>query len=554
MNAKLICYHKMQKFARVARRIFKKVKGWYSLKCKLSDEKNFLLDSCTLYHLFKESIPMILGAIVGDVVGSRYEFNNIKSKKFKLVTSACSFTDDTVMTLAVASALRKWKKGEPIKEKDFAKAVIEEMKSFGKKYPNAGYAARFRNWLFGRSSKPYGSFGNGSAMRVSPIAWYFDDLETVEKFAGISAEVTHNHPQGIKGAQATAAAIFLARKGKSKAAIRGYIEAKYDYDLSRTCDEIRPVYTFDGSCLGTVPEAIVAFLDADNFEDALRNAVSLGGDTDTLAAITCSIAQGLWEIPEEIEKSVRGKLDDFLNAELDQWELALAEQEQEQEQGKTSNGITEMVFILDRSGSMSGLESDTIGGFNSMIEKQKNEGGEAYVSTILFDDVQEVLHNRVKLSEIKPMTEKEYFTRGSTALLDAVGRAIHHTTAVHNNTAFEDIPEHTIFVIITDGYENASRQYSYEKVKSMIEHKKEKRGWEFLFVGANVDAVQAASNIGISARRAVNYVADAKGTEAVYEGVSEAMCCMSRSIEPDFELDDSWREEIDEDFRRRSRR
>ena len=495
---------------------------------------------------------MILGAIVGDVVGSHYEFNNIKTKKFKLVTPTCSFTDDTVMTLAVASALRKWKKGEPIKEKDFAKAVIEAMKSFGKMYPNAGYAGRFRNWLFGRSSKPYGSFGNGSAMRVSPVAWYFDDLETVEKFAGISAEVTHNHPQGIKGAQATAAAIFLARTGKSKSAIRGYIEAKYDYDLSRTCDEIRPVYTFDGSCLGTVPEAIIAFLDGENFEDALRNAVSLGGDTDTLAAITCSIAQGVWGVPEDIEKSVRGKLDDFLNEELNQWELALSGREQEHE--KVANGITEMVFILDRSGSMSGLESDTIGGFNSMIEKQKKAGGEAYVSTILFDDVQDVLHNRVKLSEIKPMTDKEYFTRGSTALLDAVGRAIHYTSVAHNNAAPQDVPEHTIFVIITDGYENSSHQYSHEQVKSMIEQRKAKNGWEFLFIGANIDAVQVASHIGISPRRAVNYVADSQGTDAVYEGVGEAMCCMSMSKEPDFELDDSWRENIDEDFRKRSKK
>ena len=399
----------------------------------------------------------------------------------------------------------------------------------------------------GRSSKPYGSFGNGSAMRVSPVAWYFNDLETVEKFAALSAEVTHNHPQGIKGAQATAAAIFLARTGKSKSAIRGYIEAKYDYDLSRTCDDIRPEYEFDGSCLGTVPEAIIAFLDAENFEDALRNAVSLGGDTDTLAAITCSIAQGMWGVPEDIEKSARKKLDSFLNEELTQWEAALSGQEQE----KSPNGITEMVFILDRSGSMTGLESDTIGGFNSMIQKQKDTGSEAYVSTILFDDVQEVLHSRVKLSEIQPMTDKEYYTRGSTALLDAVGRAIHYITVVHKNAAPEDVPEHTIFTIITDGYENASRQYSYSKIKSMIELQQEKYGWEFLFIGANIDAIGAAADIGIRANRAVNYIADSEGTERVYEGVAEAMCCMSMAPAR-FELDDSWREKIDEDYNRRS--
>ena len=490
---------------------------------------------------------MIFGAIVGDIVGSPYEFNNIKTKEFKLFTLSSRFTDDTVMTLAVASALRKWKKGDPIKDKDFTKAVIESMKSFGKKYPQAGYAKKFREWLMGRSSKPYGSFGNGSAMRVSPVAWYFNDLETVEKFAALRAEVTHNHPQGIKGAQATAAAIFLARTGKSKSAIRGYIEAKYDYDLSRTCDDIRPEYEFDGSCLGTVPEAIIAFLDAENFEDALRNAVSLGGDTDTLAAITCSIAQGMWGVPEDIEKSARKKLDSFLNEELTQWEAALSGQEQE----KSPNGITEMVFILDRSGSMTGLESDTIGGFNSMIQKQKDTGSEAYVSTILFDDVQEVLHSRVKLSEIQPMTDKEYYTRGSTALLDAVGRAIHYITVVHKNAAPEDVPEHTIFTIITDGYENASRQYSYSKIKSMIELQQEKYGWEFLFIGANIDAIGAAADIGIRANRAVNYIADSEGTERVYEGVAEAMCCMSMAPAR-FELDDSWREKIDEDYNRRS--
>ena len=491
---------------------------------------------------------MILGAIVGDIVGCPYEFDNIKTKDFDLFSAGSRFTDDTVMTLAAASALRKWKKGENIKDKDFTKAVIEAMKFFGKKYPHAGYGKQFKQWLFSRSTKPYGSWGNGSAMRVSPVAWYFDNLETVERFAALSAQVTHSHTEGIKGAQATAAAIFLARTGKSKSAIRGYIEAKYDYDLSRTCSQIREVYTFDGSCQGTVPEAVIAFLEAENFEDALRNAISLGGDSDTLAAITCSIAQGMWGVPEDIEKSAREKLDNFLNAELDKWELALSGKEQE----KSHNGITEMVFILDRSGSMSGLESDTIGGFNSMIHKQKGSGGEAYVSTELFDDKHEVLHNRVKLSEIQPITEKEYYTRGSTALLDAVGRAIHHIANVHRYASPKDIPEHTIFTIITDGYENASRQYSYATVKSMIEHEQEKYGWEFVFIGANIDAVSEASSLGIRPNRAVNYIADSEGTEKVYEGVSRVMACMLAPSYYASELDDSWREEIDADYRRRS--
>ncbi len=494
---------------------------------------------------------MILGAIIGDVVGSIYEFNNIKTKEFKLFKANSCFTDDTVMTLAVASALRKWKKGETIKDKDFTKAVIEAMKFFGKKYPNAGYARRFRNWLTSRTTKPYNSWGNGSAMRVSPVAWYFDDLETVEHFAALSAQVTHNHPEGIKGAQATAAAIFLARTGKSKSAIRGYIEAKYDYDLSRTSDQIREVYTFNGSCQGTVPEAIIAFLDAENFEDALRTAISLGGDSDTLAAITCSIAQGVWGVPEDIDMSAREKLDDFLRAELEKWELAISGQVQEtQAQEKIHNGITEMVFIIDRSGSMTGQESDTIGGFNSMIQEQKAKDGEAYVSTVLFDHEQEILHDRVKLSEIQPMTSKEYYTRGSTALLDAVGGAIQHIVSVYRHSTPQEIPEHTIFAIITDGYENASTKYSYAKVKSMIEHEQEKYGWEFIFIGANIDAIGEASKIGIRSNRAVNYIADSQGTGRAYESVGRVMCCMRA---PSFsELDDSWREEIDEDYNARS--
>ena len=420
--------------------------------------------------LVKESVTMILGAIVGDVVGCPYEFNNIKTKQFDLVTNNSRFTDDTVMTLAVANALRKWDKGEDIKPREFEKAVVDAMKFFGKIYPNAGYGRRFKEWIFSRKRTGYDSWGNGSAMRVSPVAWYFDDLQTVEKFAELSAIVTHNHPEGIKGAQATAAAIFLARIGKSKDDIRSYVSIRYGYDLNRTCDEVRPDYIFDGSCQGTVPEAIIAFLDAENFEDALRNAVSLGGDTDTLAAITCSIAQGMWGIPEDIETQIRGRLDDFLNAELDKWEIALTGKTPE----KVKNNITEMVFILDRSGSMSGLESDTIGGFNSMIEKQKKESGEAVVSTVLFDDVQKVLHDRVKLSDVKAMTEREYFTRGCTALLDAVGGAIHHIATIHKYERPQDVPEHTIFVIITDGMENASKKYTYEKVKSMIEHEQGK--------------------------------------------------------------------------------
>ena len=266
---------------------------------------------------------MILGAIVGDVVGSCYEFNNIKTKKFELVSKFSNYTDDTVMTLAIAHALCKWKKGSSIDESDFEQEVIKAMRKFGKKYPHAGYGVGFLTWLCSEKPEPYNSWGNGSAMRVSPVAWYFEDLETVERFAEISARVTHNHPEGIKGAQATAAAIFLARTGKSKQEIKDYIQGKYHYNLNRTCDEIRPNYSFNESCQETVPEAIIAFLEGENFEDAVRTAVSLGGDCDTLTDITAAIAQGMWGIPKEIEDSVLEVLDDFLRSELKKWELAI---------------------------------------------------------------------------------------------------------------------------------------------------------------------------------------------------------------------------------------
>lgn len=189
-------------------------------------------------------------------------------------------------------------------------------------------------------------------------------------------------------------------------------------------------------------------------------------------------------------------------------------------------GLTEIIFILDRSGSMSGLEADTIGGFNSMIAKQKKEDGEAYVSTVLFDDQCEVLHDRVPMDKVPVMTEEEYYVRGCTALLDAVGGAIHHIANVHKYARDEDRPEKTLFVITTDGMENASKRYSYEKVQAMLKKEQEKYGWEFIFIGANIDAVQEAKRFGIRKERAVNYVHDEIGTEAVYRSVSKAVCAM----------------------------
>ena len=214
------------------------------------------------------------------------------------------------------------------------------------------------------------------------------------------------------------------------------------------------------------------------------------------------------------------------------------------------NNITELVFILDRSGSMAGLESDTIGGFNGMIEKQKKEEGECFVSTVLFDNVSEVLHDRVRLSEIKPMTDKEYTVRGCTALIDAIGGAIHHIGNIHKYARKEDVPEHTMFIITTDGMENASNMYSAEKVKQMIERQKRKYGWEFLFIGANIDAVETAKCYGIAEDRAVNFCADSKGTGILYESVA----CAVSQVRQCAPLSDEWKNRIDEDYRSRGKK
>ena len=210
---------------------------------------------------------------------------------------------------------------------------------------------------------------------------------------------------------------------------------------------------------------------------------------------------------------------------------------------------TEIVFILDRSGSMAGLEDDTIGGFNSMIEKQKQEQGDAYVSTILFDNDCEVVHARVDIQKVPPMTRKEYYVRGCTALLDAVGKAIHHIGNVHKYAREEDRPEKKLFIITTDGMENASREYTYDRVRRMIEYEKEKYGWEFLFLGANIDATSEAARFGISEDRAANYHADREGTAVVYEAMSEAVCSV-RACRP---MSADWKRRVDEDYKKRGK-
>ena len=252
----------------------------------------------------------MLGSIIGDTAGSVYEFNNIKTMDFPFFSEKSDYTDDSIMTMAVADWLLK----DPTHGMDTLEASLI---SFAKKYPcpMGGYGGMFFRWLFRSDGKrePYNSWGNGAAMRASANGWMFDTLEETERVAGLSAAITHNHPEGIKGAQATAAAIFMARNGKSKEEIRAYIAEKYDYNLNRTCDEIRPVYDWDASCQGTVPEAMVAFFDSTDFESSIRLAVSLGGDSDTLACITGGIAEAFYkEIPDDIALKIWKLLpDDF---------------------------------------------------------------------------------------------------------------------------------------------------------------------------------------------------------------------------------------------------
>lgn len=252
----------------------------------------------------------MLGAIIGDIVGSPFEFDRgNKSEDFVLFSERSEPTDDTVMTCAVAEGfMRSWGKDD-----DTVRAsLISSMQAWGEAYPFAGYGARFAGWF--NRPVPYGSYGNGSAMRVSPVGWLFDTLEDVLHYAELSAAVSHNHPEGIKGAQATAAAIFLNRQGISKNDLREYITTTFGYDLSRSLADIRPTYFHVESCQETVPEALTAFLEGKDFEDVLRKAVSLGGDCDTLTDIAAAIAQGAYEIPTYIADAAMTKMDDRMIA------------------------------------------------------------------------------------------------------------------------------------------------------------------------------------------------------------------------------------------------
>lgn len=261
----------------------------------------------------------MIGAIYGDIIGSIYEWNNIKSKEFDFLNPRSFFTDDTVMTIAVGLALTECK-GEYGKLSEHA---IEYMQMLGKKYPDAGYGGHFGMWLISADPQPYNSYGNGAAMRVSPVAYFADTLDDVKKLSYAVTSVSHNHPEGIKGAEATAVAIFLALQGKTKEEIKNYIVKNY-YPLKFTLDEIRPTYTFDVSCQGSVPQALEAFFESNDFEDAIRNAISIGGDSDTIAAITGGVAEAYYGVPDEIKHFAGEKLGPTLRMCLAKIEKAIS--------------------------------------------------------------------------------------------------------------------------------------------------------------------------------------------------------------------------------------
>ena len=252
----------------------------------------------------------MIGAILGDIVGSIYEFDNIKTKEFELFDKECFFTDDSVMTISVAEALMQYDNICKDNIQDFKENLVTTMHHIGINYPDCGYGGHFLVWILRNKRQPYNSFGNGSAMRVSSVGWYAKTLQEAELIAKATAEVSHNHPEGIKGAVATAGAVFLARTGASMDEIKKYISKYYTIDF--TLDKIRPTYDFDVTCQGTVPYAMEAFFESDGFEDAIRNAISIGGDSDTLAAITGAVAEAYYGISDNLKQSALSFLDDRL--------------------------------------------------------------------------------------------------------------------------------------------------------------------------------------------------------------------------------------------------
>ena len=303
------------------------------------------------------------GALLGDMIGVPYEFDRgNKSKEFPLFCANSRFTDDSVMTIAVAEALLD---SRFLDDDSIRAALIKSMRKWGKKYPDAGYGRKFLCWLREKDPKPYGSCGNGSAMRVSAAGWLFDTLEETREKARLTAEVTHDHPEGIKGAEATSGAIFLARTGRSKGEIRDYIVQEFGYDLSRTCDQIRPSYYHNESCQKTVPEAITAFLEGTDFEDVIRTAVSLGGDCDTLTCIAGSIAEAFYGVPAILKAECKRRLPEDMAYILGRFDIS-REHSHDDFPGDTLSGSGIIDEAIDRGG-QTGSKENRIGVSDGML-------------------------------------------------------------------------------------------------------------------------------------------------------------------------------------------
>lgn len=303
------------------------------------------------------------GALLGDMIGAPYEFDRgNKSKEFPLFCENSRFTDDSVMTIAVAEALLD---SRFLDDDSIRAALIKSMRKWGKKYPDAGYGRKFLCWLREKDPKPYGSCGNGSAMRVSAAGWLFDTLEETREKARLTAEVTHDHPEGIKGAEATSSAIFLARTGRSKEEIRDYIVQEFGYDLSRTCDQIRPSYYHNESCQKTVPEAITAFLEGTDFEDVIRTAVSLGGDCDTLTCIAGSIAEAFYGVPAILKAECRRRLPEDMAHILGRFDIS-RKHGHDDFPGDTLSGSGIIDGAIDR-GCQTGSKENRIGVSDGML-------------------------------------------------------------------------------------------------------------------------------------------------------------------------------------------
>lgn len=303
------------------------------------------------------------GALLGDMIGAPYEFDRgNKSKEFPLFCENSRFTDDSVMTIAVAEALLD---SRFLDDDSIRAALIKSMRKWGKKYPDAGYGRKFLCWLREKDPKPYGSCGNGSAMRVSAAGWLFDTLEETREKARLTAEVTHDHPEGIKGAEATSGAIFLARTGRSKGEIRDYIVQEFGYDLSRTCDQIRPSYYHNESCQKTVPEAITAFLEGTDFEDVIRTAVSLGGDCDTLTCIAGSIAEAFYGVPAILKAECRRRLPEDMAYILGRFDIS-RKHGHDDFPGDTRSGSGIIDEAIDR-GCQTGNKENRIGVSDGML-------------------------------------------------------------------------------------------------------------------------------------------------------------------------------------------